>query len=305
MHPIHPILFIEIVTGTDDERKIVEQQLRAIEADPTSGIAVQQLHCLLLVGEDELQLETVCERLQQTAPIGLSELRIGYRETIRRPVEAEGKYMRQTGGAGNYGHCWLRIEPNEPGKGNAFVDEIEAGAIPQQYIQHVNLGIRSAMELGMLAGFPMIDVKVTLFDGSYHETDSNEMAFMFAGSIAFKEAARKASPVLMEPVMAVAIDIPEQLAAAVEEDINARRGRIEKMDSVDGWCEIEALVPLAEVLRSSPHGRPEYSMRFARYQIAPRRDDRGDGDVAIPVLRPLRPSSRGGSASVPPDADEL
>lgn len=149
--------------------------------------------------------------------------------------------------------------------------------------------------MGILAGFPMVDIKVTLFGGSYHDTDSNEMAFEFAGSIAFKEAARKASSVLLEPVMAANIDILEPLAAAVKDDIAARRGRIEKMACVDGWCETEGLIPLAEVLRSSRHGRPAYPMRFAGYQVAHRSDD--GGEAAVPVILPQRPGLRGNSAA--------
>ncbi len=240
----------------------------------------------------------------QITPIGLSEVRIAYRETIRKTAEAEGKYIRQTGGSGNYGHCWLRIEPMEPGKGYEFVDEMESSRIPSNFIQPINQGIQSAMELGILAGFPMIDIKVTLFDASYHDTDSNEMAFKFAGSIAYKEAARKASPALLEPVMTVEIDIPEQLNGAVVRDINARRGRIEKMDQIDRLSAIVAMIPLAELLRSSRHGRPEYSMHFAGYQEVPRRDDRGDGGSSVPVLRPQRPGSRGNSSAARADADQ-
>ncbi|HUB31059.1 MAG TPA: hypothetical protein VL967_15245, partial [Terracidiphilus sp.] len=162
---------------------------------------------LILAGEDELELEAVAERLAEAEDIHYGEPKVSYRETIRKSAEAEGKYIRQTGGSGNFGHCWLRIEPNEPGAGYEFINEIKGGVIPKEYIKPIDQGIQGALELGILAGFPIVDVRAILFDGSYHEVDSNEMAFKFAGSIAFKEAARKASPVLLEPVMAVEVTV--------------------------------------------------------------------------------------------------
>ncbi len=149
-------------------------------------------------------------------------------------AEAEGKYIRQTGGSGNYGHCKLRIEPNTPGAGYEFINAIKCGSVPKEYIKPIDQGVQGAIELGILAGYPLVDIKVTLYDGSYHEVDSNEMAFKFAGSIAFKEAARKASPVLLEPVMAVEVTVPEEHMGAIIGDINSRRGRIEGMEHVGG-----------------------------------------------------------------------
>jgi len=303
LRPIHPILLIDLIVDTEEDRAHLEPCLQALEQDPASNVAIQRSgDCIALAAEDELQLETVLQQIVRAVPVLFGELRIGYRETIRLAAEAEGKYIRQTGGPGNYGHCYVRIDPNGRGRGYRFVNEIESGTIPDEYIKPIDDGIRAAMAFGILAGYPMTDVSATLFGGSYHETDSNEMAFKFAGSIAFKEAARKASPVLLEPVMAIAIEIPEQLAAAVKEDIRARRGRIERIDTVGGWSEIVALIPLAEVLRSSPRGRPEYSMHFAGYEIAPRRDDSGDGDIAVPALRPRHPAPR--RTSVRTDRDE-
>ena len=157
----------------------------------------------MIRGEDELELESVRKQLLESGSIEVGDLKVSYRETIRKAAEAEGKYIRQTGGSGNYGHCKLRVEPNESGKGYEFINSINAGVVPKEYVEPINQGVQGALELGILAGYPIVDVKVILFDVSYHEVDSNEMAFKFAGSIAVKEAARKASPVLLEPVMAV------------------------------------------------------------------------------------------------------
>ncbi|HEX3892906.1 MAG TPA: hypothetical protein VHW46_10075 [Terracidiphilus sp.] len=296
-HPVNPILLIDVLYDTEDERQAIEPRLRALETDPASHVAVQRSQQqITLAAEDELQLEAACERMQQTTPIRFGQMRIAFRETIRKTAEAEGKYIRQSGGSGNYGHCRLRIEPNES------VHERMDGRIPSNYIESVNQGIQSAMEHGILAGFPMIDVKVTLFDGSYHETDSNEMVFKFAGSIAFKEAARKAAHVVLEPVMALAIEVPEALSASVLADIHTRRGRIEKIYRTDGWCDIEALAPLAELLRSSPNGRPRYPMHFAGYQKISHPGG-SDADPAIPALHPRRPNTGGVFATRPNPED--
>src|SRR5262249_11048400 len=196
--------------------------------------------------------------------------------TIRKQSQAEGKYIRQTGGSGQYGHVKIRIEPNEPGKGYEFLNEVVGGTVPKEYVKPVDQGIKEAMEGGILAGYEMVDVKAILYDGSYHEVDSSEMAFKIAGSMAFKEAARKASPVLLEPVMSVEVVVPEDFAGAIMGDLSARRGRIEGMEHRAGSQVIKAIVPLAEMfgyathMRSSTQGRATYSMHFARYEEAPR-----------------------------------
>jgi elongation factor G len=206
----------------------------------------------------------------------VGEPKVAFRETVRKVAEAEGKYIRQTGGSGNYGHCWLRIEPNEPGKGYEFINEIKGGVVPKEYIKPIDMGVRGAMEGGVLAGFPMVDVKVALFDGSYHEVDSNENAFKIAGSVAFKEAAHKAKPVLLEPVMAVEVTVPDEFMGVIIGDINSRRGRIEHVEHAAGSQVIKAMVPLKEMfgyvneIRSSTQGRASYSMQFSRYEEAPR-----------------------------------
>jgi elongation factor G len=295
---IHPILLIDLLIASDQQRARIEPHLRAIEHDPTSTVVVERTEQnLFLAAEDELQLEAVCDRLRQAASVEFGRLRVAYRETIRRSAQAEGKYIRQTGGAGNYGHCWLRLDPNEHGKGNSFVNEIANDAIPSIFVRSIEEGVLSAMTAGILAGHPMTDVRATLSDGSYHDSDSNEMAFKFAGSIAFKEAVRKAAPVLLEPVMAVEVAVDEQHLGKIVADINRRRGRIEKIETTEGWCEIEAIIPLAEVLRSSRGGRPAYSMRFAAYQEVPRPNDPGNGDIPVPSLRPRHPRPSGAFSS--------
>ena len=206
----------------------------------------------------------------------MGEPKVAFRETIRKKADAEGKYIRQTGGSGHYGHCKLRVEPNTPGAGYEFVNDIKGGVIPKEYIKPIDQGVQGAIELGILAGYPIVDVKVTLYDGSYHEVDSDEMAFKIAGSMAFKEAARKASPVLLEPVMAVEVTVPEEFMGVIIGDINSRRGRIEHVDRIGGSQVIKAIVPLKEMfgyvneIRSSTQGRASYSMQFARYEEAPR-----------------------------------
>jgi elongation factor G len=172
---------------------------------------------------------------------------VAYRETIRKASQAEGKFIRQTGGRGQYGHVKIRVEPNEPGKGFEFINEIVGGVVPKEYIKPVHQGIEEALEGGVLAGYPVVDVKATLYDGSYHEVDSSEMAFKIAGSMAFKEAARRGTPVLLEPVMAVEVVAPEDFAGTVMGDLSSRRGRIEGMEHRAGSQVIKAIVPLAEM----------------------------------------------------------
>jgi elongation factor G len=232
----------------------------------------------IISGMGELHLEILVDRMRREHKVeaNVGEPKVAFRETIRKKAEAEGKYIRQTGGSGHYGHCKLRIEPNVPGKGYEFINEIKSGSVPKEFIKPIDQGVQGAIELGILAGYPLVDVTVTLYDGSYHEVDSDEMAFKIAGSIAFKEAARKASPVLLEPVMAVEVTVPEEHMGTIIGDINSRRGRIEGMEHIGGSQVIKAIVPLKEMfgyvndIRSSTQGRASYSMQFARYEEAPR-----------------------------------
>jgi elongation factor G len=242
-----------------------------VHTDPDSGQTI-------ISGMGELHLEIIVDRMMREYKVeaNVGKPQVAYRETIRKKAEAEGKYIRQTGGRGQYGHAKIRIEPNEAGKGYEFLNEITGGSVPKEYIKPIDQGIQEALEGGVLAGYPMVDIKVELYDGSYHEVDSNEMAFKIAGSMAFKEAARKASPVLLEPVMAVEVVTPEDYAGTIMGDLSSRRGRIEGMEHRAGSQVIKAIVPLAEMfgyathMRSSTQGRAEYSMHFARYEEAPR-----------------------------------
>ena len=242
-----------------------------VHTDPDSGQTI-------ISGMGELHLEIIVDRMMREYKVeaNVGKPQVAYRETIRRKAEAEGKYIRQTGGRGQYGHAKIRIEPNEAGKGYEFLNEIVGGSVPKEYIKPIDQGIQEALEGGVLAGYPMVDIKVELYDGSYHEVDSNEMAFKIAGSMAFKEAARRASPVLLEPVMAVEVVTPEDYAGTIMGDLSSRRGRIEGMEHRAGSQVIKAIVPLAEMfgyathMRSSTQGRAEYSMHFARYEEAPR-----------------------------------
>jgi len=262
-----------------DQEKMALALSRLADEDPTFKVRTDEDSGQTIIsGMGELHLEILVDRMKREHKVeaNVGEPKVAFRETIRKKAEAEGKYIRQTGGSGNYGHCKLRVEPNEAGAGYEFINEIKGGVVPKEYIRPIDQGVKGAMELGILAGFPMVDVKVTLFDGSYHEVDSNEMAFKFAGSIAFKEAARKASPVLLEPVMSVEVTVPEEFMGVIIGDINSRRGRIEGMEHAAGSQVIRAMVPLKEMfgyvndIRSSTQGRASYSMQFARYEEAPR-----------------------------------
>jgi elongation factor G len=242
-----------------------------VHTDPDSGQTI-------ISGMGELHLEIIVDRMMREYKVeaNVGKPQVAYRETIRKKSEAEGKYIRQTGGRGQYGHAKIRIEPQEPGKGYEFVNDTTGGSVPKEFIKPIDQGIKEAMEGGILAGYEMVDVKAILYDGSYHDVDSNEMAFKIAGSMAFKEAARKASPVLLEPVMAVEVVTPEDYAGVIMGDLSSRRGRIEGMEHRAGSQVIKAIVPLAEMfgyathMRSSTQGRAEYSMHFARYEEAPR-----------------------------------
>jgi elongation factor G len=269
---------IEPKTKVDQEKMGIALS-RLADEDPTFKVRTdEESGQTIISGMGELHLEILVDRMKREHKVeaNVGEPKVAFRETIRKSAEAEGKYIKQTGGSGNYGHCKLRIEPNEPGKGYEFVNAIKSGSIPKEYIKPIDQGVQGAIELGILAGYPLVDIKVTLYDGSYHDVDSNEMAFKFAGSIAFKEAARKASPVLLEPVMAVEVTVPEEHMGTIIGDINSRRGRIEGMEHAAGSQVIKAIVPLKEMfgyvndIRSSTQGRASYSMQFARYEEAPR-----------------------------------
>jgi elongation factor G len=226
----------------------------------------------------ELHLEIIVDRMKREFKVeaNVGKPQVAYRETIRSKVEQEGKFVRQSGGRGQYGHVWIRLEPLEEGKGYEFVNEIVGGVIPREYIPAVDKGIKEALQSGVIAGFPIVDVKVALTDGSYHDVDSSEMAFKIAGSMAFKEAAKKAQPVILEPMMNVEVVCPESYMGDVLGDLSSRRGKIGGMTQRGEAQVIAATVPLSEMfgystkLRSMSQGRAVYSMEFAHYEEVPK-----------------------------------
>ncbi len=248
------------------------------EEDPTfKTYTDEETGQTIIAGMGELHLEIIVDRLLREFKVeaNVGNPQVAYRESIQTSAEAEGKYVRQSGGRGQYGHCKLRIEPQEPGKGYEFVNAIVGGAIPKEYIGAVDTGVQEALESGVLGGYPVLDVKVTLYDGSYHDVDSSEMAYKIAGSMGVREAIRKAKPTLLEPMMKVEVTVPEEYMGDVIGDINSRRGRIEGMELTNGVQVVRSYVPLAEMfgyatdLRSNTQGRGIYSMQFDHYEAVP------------------------------------
>jgi elongation factor G len=269
---------IEPKTKSDEERLGMSLQKLANE-DPSFRVSVdQETGQTIISGMGELHLEIIVDRLVREFNVAANVGRpqVAYRETITKRVEMENKYSKQTGGRGQFAHVWLRVEPQKRGKGFEFVDELKGGAIPREYVTAVKKGVADAMDSGALAGYPMVDVKVTVFDGSYHEVDSSDMAFKICSSMCLKEATRKADPVLLEPVMDVEVVVPEDYVGAVTGDITARRGRILKNDSHAGSQILGTQVPLANMfgyatdLRSATQGRATYSMQFSHYDVLPK-----------------------------------
>jgi len=267
---------VEPKSTADQEKMIVALQRLAVE-DPSFRMRTdEETGQTIISGMGELHLDIIVDRMRREYKVdaNVGKPQVAYRETITREVEAEGKYIRQTGGRGQYGHVWLRVRPN-PGKGFSFKNAVVGGSIPREYIAPVEKGIVEAMEGGVLAGYPMVDVEVELFDGSYHDVDSNEMAFKIAGSIGFKDAAAKAGPQLLEPIMATEVVVPEQFMGAVIGDLSARRGRILGMEPRAAMQVVSAHVPLAEMfgystsLRSATEGRAVYTMQFHHYAPVP------------------------------------
>ncbi|HYP27846.1 MAG TPA: elongation factor G [Blastocatellia bacterium] len=269
---------IEPKTRQDQEKLGVGLQRLAAE-DPSFKVNTdQETGQTIIQGMGELHLEIIVDRLRREFGVeaNVGRPQVAYRETIRKPAEGGAKFVRQSGGRGQYGHAEIRLEPLEPGSGFEFVNAIVGGVVPKEYIKPVEAGIKEAMEGGVLAGYEMVDIRATLHFGSYHEVDSSEMAFKIAGSMAFKDTAKKADPVLLEPIMKVEIVAPEEYMGSITGDINSRRGRIERIDSRPGTQVITSLVPLSEMfgystdLRSMTQGRATYTMHFHRYEEAPR-----------------------------------
>ncbi len=275
-----PVISVAIEPKTKaDQEKLSMALAKLAQEDPSFRVSYnEETGQTLISGMGELHLEIIADRLTREFKVGanVGKPQVAYKETIRGTAKAEGKFVRQSGGRGQYGHVWIEIEPLERGKGFEFVNKIVGGIIPKEYIPAVEKGIKEAMEGGVLAGYPVTDVKVTLFDGSYHEVDSSEMAFKIAGSMAFKEGAKKASLVLLEPVMDVEVVTPEEYMGDVIGDLNSRRGKIQSMEKRGNSQVIKATVPLAEMfgyatdLRSKTQGRATYTMQFSHYEEVPK-----------------------------------
>lgn len=274
-----PVISVAVEPKTKaDQEKMGIALGKLAQEDPSFRVHTdEESGQTIISGMGELHLEIIVDRMRREFNVeaNVGKPQVAYRETIRKKVEQEGKYIRQTGGRGQYGHVWITVEPIEAGKGFEFENAIVGGVIPREYVPAVEKGIREQLENGVLAGYPVVDVKVTLFDGSYHDVDSNEMAFKIAGSMAFKEGAAKASPVLLEPIMKVEVVTPESYMGDVVGDLNRRRGIIQAMDENPTGKVINAEVPLAEMfgyattLRSLSQGRATYSMEFSKYIEAP------------------------------------
>lgn len=274
-----PVIHVAVEPKTKaDQEKMGVALGKLAQEDPSFRVRTdEETGQTIISGMGELHLEIIVDRMRREFSVeaNVGKPQVAYRETIRQHVEQEGKFVRQTGGRGQYGHVWIKLDPNEAGKGFEFVNEIAGGVIPREYIPAVEKGIIEQMASGVIAGYPVVDVKVTLFDGSYHDVDSNEMAFKIAGSMAFKDGAKKAKPVLLEPIMKVEVVTPEEYMGDVMGDLNRRRGMLQGMDENPSGKIIRALVPLAEMfgystsVRSLSQGRATYTMEFEKYTEAP------------------------------------
>jgi elongation factor G len=274
-----PVIAVAVEPKTQgDQEKMGLALSKLAHEDPSFRVSTdQESGQTIISGMGELHLEIIIDRLRREFKVAASvgSPQVAYRETIRRSVEHEYRFVRQTGGRGQYGHVWLRIEPREPGAGYEFEDAIVGGAVPREYIPAVNKGVREQLENGVIAGYPVVDVKVTLFDGSFHDVDSSELAFKVAGSMCFREAAQRARAMLLEPVMKVEVVTPEEYMGDVMGDLSRRRGVVQGMNDTPAGRSVRAEVPLKEMfgyatdLRSLTQGRATFTMEFAKYSEMP------------------------------------
>lgn len=275
-----PVISVAVEPKTKaDQEKMGTALARLAEEDPTFRMNTdQETGQCIISGMGELHLEIIVDRMLREFKVecNVGKPQVAYRETIRKQVKSEGKFVRQSGGRGQYGHCWLELFPQEPGAGFSFENKTVGGSIPREYINPIEAGIKEAMDNGVIAGYPMVDIKVVVFDGSYHDVDSSEMAFKIAGSMGFKAGCQKADPALLEPYMKVEVVVPEDYMGDVIGDLNSRRGRIEGMEARAGAQVIKSFVPLSEMfgyatdLRSKTQGRGNYSMEFDHYEEVPK-----------------------------------
>jgi len=275
-----PVISVAVEPKTKQDMEKLSKALGALsDEDPTFRVSLDpETNQTVIAGMGELHLEILVDRMLREFKVeaNVGKPQVAYRETVRKPCEAEGKFIRQSGGKGQYGHVQITLEPGEAGSGFEFISKIVGGAIPKEYIPAVEQGMKECCESGVIAGYPVIDLKATLVDGSYHEVDSSEMAFKIAGSMAMRNAVQKASPVILEPMMKVEVEVPEDFLGDVMGDLNSRRGNIEGMNSEDGLAKVAAKVPLAEMfgyatdIRSKTQGRGIFSMEFSNYDEVPR-----------------------------------
>ena len=278
------VISISIEPKTKADQDKMGMALRKLaEEDPTFKVHTdEETGQTIISGMGELHLDIIVDRMKREFKVeaNVGQPQVAYRETIRKPAQAEGKFIKQSGGRGQYGHCWLKVEPNETGKGFEFVNEIKGGVIPQEFIAPINKGVSEALDNGVVAGYPMVDIKATLYDGSFHEVDSSEAAFKIAGSMAFKEAARRATPVILEPIMKVQVITPEKSMGDVVGDLNSKRGIIKEMSDrgtgasavkvIDSEVPLSSMFGYATQLRSMSQGRANYAMEFGHYAEVPK-----------------------------------
>ncbi|MGA3087598.1 MAG: hypothetical protein ABSD75_03235 [Terriglobales bacterium] len=308
-----PIIRVVIKPKIDDDHQSLQRALSELaQQHPTVKIETGSPDKQTIIsGMDELNLEVICDRIvrEYKIQIEIGKPKVIYLETIRKQAEAEGKYVRAVSGHCIYGHVKLRLEPLEAGSDYQFIDESSEGAFPRKFLDAINSGIQQGMKGGVLAGCEMVDVRAIFYDGSYHAEDSNEMAFRIASAMAFKEAARKASPVILEPLMSIEVVTPEDFAGVIMGELSFRRGRIEGMEIRAGSPVISALVPLIELIgyathvRSSTHGRASYSMNFAHYEEVPHSGDSGAEEAGVVANRPKGPTAGKGHAAAKPDSE--
>ena len=275
-----PVISVAVEPKTKQDMDKLSKALQSLsEEDPTFRVSVDhETNQTVIAGMGELHLEILVDRMLREFKVeaNVGAPQVAYRETIRKPVKAEGKFIRQSGGKGQYGHVVIEVTPGEPGTGFEFVSKIVGGVVPKEYIGPAEQGMKETCESGILAGYPVVDIRATLVDGSYHDVDSSEMAFKIAGSMAIKEAVMKASPILLEPMMKVEVEAPENYLGDVMGDLNSRRGQIEGMGSEQNLAKVTAKVPLVDMfgyatdIRSKTQGRGIFSMEFSHYEEVPR-----------------------------------
>jgi len=308
-----PIISVIISPKRDGDRDALQRALSELaQQDPTIRIEPESLAGQTTISAmSELHLEIICDRIvrEHKVQIDAGSPKVIYLETIRKKSEAEGKYVRAVSRHSIYGHVKLKLEPRDAGSGYQFVNESPEGAIPTEFLEPINLGIQGGMKGGVLAGYEMVDVRAILYDGSHHMGDSSEMAFRIAASMAFKEAARKANPVVLEPIMSIEVVTPEDFVGIILGDLSRRRGRIEGMEHRSGSLVVRAHVPLAEMItyaihmRSMAQGRASYSMQFVGYEEAPHTGESGNDEAGAVASRPKGPKSGSGHAAAKLDSD--